>query len=119
MLQRNTLLYASLDLVFQGKTNLIMSRTGKKTNYTTEQGCNVGLAVTCVLSGPLSKIGVLKIKVAAFTGRVSSSSDQGEECMGMRRQFWQQRSDGDCKRQRPAQSCLHLLITALCYMAEP
>lgn len=93
MLQRSALLYTSLDLVFQGKANLTMSQTGEKTNYTTEQGCNVGFAVTCVLSGSLSKIQVPKIKVAAFPGSFSSSSDQGEECMWMGRQFWQQRSD--------------------------
>lgn len=91
----------------------------EKSNYKTEQGCNVGLAVTCVFSGPLSKIQVPKIKVAAFPGSFSSSSDQAEDCMWMGRQFWQQRSDWDCKRQRPAQSCLGLLIIALYSMVEP
>lgn len=83
------------------------------TNYTNKQGCNVGLAVPCILSGPLSKIRVPKIKVAAFPG---SSSSVKSACG---RQVWQQRSDWDCKRRRPAQSCLCLLITALYYMAEP
>lgn len=117
MLQRSALLYTSLDLVFQGKTNFTMSQTGKK--LIIKLDCNVGLAVTCILSGPLSKIQVPKIKVAAFPGSFSSSSDQAEDCMWMGRQFWQQRSDWDCKRQRPAQSCLGLLITALYSMVEP
>lgn len=75
------------------------------TNYTTEQGCNLGLAVTCVLSGPLFKIRAPKIKVATFPGNFSSSSDQCEEYMWMGKQAWQRRqSDWGCKRQRPAQS---------------
>lgn len=64
----------------------------EKTNYKIKQSCNVGLAVTCVLSGPLSKIQVPKIKVAAFPGSFSSSSDQAEDCMWMGRQLWQQRT---------------------------
>lgn len=45
MLQRSALLYTSLDLVFQEKTNFTMSQTGKK--LIIKLGYNVGLAVTC------------------------------------------------------------------------
>lgn len=79
----------------------------------------MGLGVTCVLSGPLSKVRVPKIKVAAFPGSSSSSSDQYEKRMQMGRQVWQQRSGWDCERQRPAQLCLFLLIKVLYHMVEP
>lgn len=59
-----------------------MSERRETTNCTTEQGCNLGLAVICVLSGPLFKIRVPKIKAAAFPGSFSSSSEQCEECIG-------------------------------------
>lgn len=68
MLQ-SALLYTSLDLVFQPHHE----PNRETTSYTTEQGCNVGLAVTYILSGPLSKIRVLKIKVAALPDSFSSS----------------------------------------------
>lgn len=45
MLQRSALLYTSLDLVFQEKTNFTMSQTGKK--LIIKLGYNLGLAVTC------------------------------------------------------------------------
>lgn len=95
------LLYTSLDIVFQPHHD----PNRETTSYKTEQGCSVGLAVTCVFSGPLSKIRVLKIRVAALPGSFSSSSDQCEECMWMGRRDWQQRSYWDCKRQRPACAC--------------
>lgn len=45
MLQRGALLYTSLDLVFQEKTNFTMSQKEKK--LIIKLGYKVGLAVTC------------------------------------------------------------------------
>lgn len=120
MKRRRTLCCNEL-LSFEGDNTYDLPRrepSGETTNYTTELGCNLGLAG---LSEALFKIRAPKMKAAAlpaaFPGGFPSSSGRCRESLRTGRQIWQRRrSDRACKRQRPARSCLRRPIRALYYV---